>query len=383
MSDTVRPHPYAFSDEALADLKARLAATRWPDRETVDGWQQGAPLEKVQELCRYWRAQHDWRACEARLNALNPCVTTIDGLDIHFLHLASPEADALPIVLTHGWPGSVLEFMKVARALSDPRTHGGDPKDAFHVVIPALPGYGLSGKPATSGWGVPRIAQAWIELMRRIGYDRFVAQGGDWGSAVTNALGASGDPAVLAIHLNMVTLRLTPEEMADATPAEQAALASLHRYMGEGNGYAVEQASRPQTLGYGLADSPAGQAAWIYEKYWDWTDCGSPEDGDPARALTMDEMLDNITLYWLTNSAASSARLYWESFRTFNADPVTIPVGCSIFPHEIFRASRRWAEKRYPNLIHWNELPRGGHFAAWEQPDAFIDEVRTCFRAIR
>lgn len=379
MRDAITPHPLAFPDEALADLRRRLADTRWPEREAVDDWRQGAPLAKVRALCDYWRDGHDWRACEARLNALDPSITTIDGLDVHFLHLRSPEPDALPLVLTHGWPGSVIEFLKVAAPLADPRAHGGEARDAFHVVIPALPGYGLSGKPVAAGWDVPRIARAWIALMQRLGYDRFVAQGGDWGSAVTNALGASGDPAVLAIHLNMVPLRLTPEEIAAATPEERGALADLKRYRDEGNGYAVQQASRPQTLGYGLTDSPAGQAAWIYEKYRDWTDC----DGDPENALTRDEMLDNITLYWLTASAASSARLYWESFRAFNSDPVTIPVGCSVFPREIFRASRRWAEARYPQLIHWNELQKGGHFAAWEQPATFVDEVRTCFRHIR
>lgn len=383
MSQAITPQPYAFSDAALADLRARLANTRWPEAEPVDGWEQGAKLAHVQELCAYWQDGHDWRACEARLNALDPSVTTIDGLDIHFLHLRSPEPDALPLVLTHGWPGSVLEFLDVAAPLADPRSHGGDLRDAFHVVIPALPGYGMSGKPTQTGWNVPRIARAWIELMRRLGYDKFVAQGGDWGSAVTNALGASGDPAVLAIHLNMVTLRLTPEEMAEATPDEAKALASLQNYMTEGNGYAVQQASRPQTLGYGLTDSPAGQAAWIYEKYWDWTDCDAKNGRDPENALSKDQMLDNITLYWLTASATSSARLYRESFRTFNADPVQVPVGCSIFPHEIFRASRRWAERRYPKIIHWNELPKGGHFAAWEQPAVFVDEVRTCFRAVR
>lgn len=383
MSDAVTPHPFAFSDAALADLKGRLAITRWPERETVhgtgDGWQQGAPFDKVQALCAYWHDRYDWRACEARLNALQPSMTTIDGLDVHFLHLRSPEPDALPLVLTHGWPGSVIEFLKVAGPLADPRSHGGDAQDAFHVVIPSLPGFGLSGKPAEAGWGVPRIAQAWIVLMKRLGYDRFVAQGGDWGSAVTNALGASGDAAVAAIHLNMVVVRPDAEDMADLTAVEKDALASLQRYTTEGNGYAVQQMTRPQTLGYALTDSAAGQAAWIYEKYREWTDC----DGDPENALTLDEMLDNITLYWLSASGASSARLYWESFRTFNADPVTVPVGCSIFPHELFRASRRWAEKKYPNLIHWNELEKGGHFAAFEQPELFVDEVRTAFRTVR
>jgi len=379
----ITPHPFAVPQAALDDLRDRLSRTRWPECEPVDGWQQGVPLEKVRALCDYWRDEYDWRACEARLNALNPAMTTIDGLDVHFLHLRSPEPDAMPLILTHGWPGSVLEFMKVAAPLADPRAHGGDARDAFHVVIPSLPGYGLSGKPTATGWTVERIARAWITLMARLGYDRFVAQGGDWGSAVTSALGASGDPAVTAIHLNMVPMRPTAQEIAEATPAEQAALASLKRYQDEGNGYAVQQKTRPQTLGYALTDSPAGQAAWIYEKYCDWTDCGSGPAADPEQALTRDEMLDNITLYWLTATAASSARLYWESFGQFGKAEVNIPVGCSIFPHEIFRASRRWAERRYSRLIHFNELPRGGHFAAWEQPRLFVDEVRSCFRQVR
>lgn len=380
MFQLIRPSPVAIPDAAIADLRQRLARTRWPEPEAVEDWSQGAPLGRVRELCAYWQDGHDWRACEARINALDPSITTIDGLDIHFLHLRSPEPDALPLVLTHGWPGSIIEFLKVAAPLADPRAHGGDAADAFHVVIPALPGYGFSGKPTRAGWEVPRIARAWIELMRRLGYGLFVAQGGDWGSAVTSALGASGDPAVAAIHLNMLTLRPTEEEIAAATPAEQAALASLQRYMKEGNGYAVQQASRPQTLGYGLTDSPAGQAAWIYEKYWDWTDC----NGDPANALSRDEMLDNIALYWFTASAASSARLYWESFGKWGGSgEIRVPVAASIFPHEIFRASRRWAEKRYPTLHHFNELPRGGHFAAWEQPALFVEEVRAGFRAVR
>ncbi|NLA09664.1 MAG: epoxide hydrolase 1, partial [Microbacteriaceae bacterium] len=315
MSTEVTPHPFAFSDEALADLQARLALTRWPEPATVDGWGQGAPLASVQALVERWRNGYDWRACEARLNALSPSMTTIDGLDIHFLHVRSPEPDAMPLLLTHGWPGSVIEFLKVAEALADPRAHGGDPADAFHVVIPSLPGYGLSGKPTEAGWNTDRIARAWIELMQRLGYERFVAQGGDWGSAVTNALGASGDPAVIGIHLNFVIARPDAADLADATPAELAALADMQRYSTEGNAYALQQKTRPQTLGYGLTDSPVGQAAWIYEKFREWTDC----DGEPENALSVDEMLDNITLYWLTGTAASSARLYWESFGSFNA----------------------------------------------------------------
>ncbi|MCB1298494.1 MAG: epoxide hydrolase [Microthrixaceae bacterium] len=379
MSPAVSPHPFAFPDEALADLQARLALTRWPEPATVDGWGQGAPLASVQALVERWRNGYDWRACEARLNALSPSMTTIDGLDIHFLHVRSPEPDAMPLLLTHGWPGSVIEFLKVAEALADPRAHGGDPADAFHVVIPSLPGYGLSGKPTETGWNTDRIARAWIELMQRLGYERFVAQGGDWGSDVTNALGASGNPAVIGIHLNFVIARPDAADLADATPAELAALADMQRYSTEGNAYALQQKTRPQTLGYGLTDSPVGQAAWIYEKFREWTDC----DGEPENALSIDEMLDNITLYWLTGTAASSARLYWESFGSFNAAPVSIPVGCSIFPREFLRSSRRWAEKRFANLVHWNELDKGGHFAAFEQPELFTDEVRASFRSLR
>ena len=379
MNDAVTPYPFAFSDDALADLKTRLAMTRWPEDATAEAWVQGAPLKNMQALVERWQNGYDWRACEAKLNELSPSMTTIDGLDIHFLHLRSPEPDAIPLVLTHGWPGSVIEFLKVAGPLADPRAHGGDPKQAFHVVIPSLPGFGLSGKPTETGWGTGRIAQAWIVLMKRLGYDRFVAQGGDWGSAVTNALGTTGDPAVAAIHLNFVIARPAPEDMADLTDAEKAALADMQAYSTTGNGYAIEQMTRPQTLGYGLTDSPVGQAAWIYEKFREWSDC----DGEPENALTLDEMLDNITLYWLTATAASSARLYWESFGSFNANPVSIPVACSIFPHEFLRASRRWADKRYPNIVHWNELDKGGHFAAFEQPELFVDEVRAAFSTVR
>ncbi|MEH3101774.1 epoxide hydrolase family protein [Sphingomonas adhaesiva] len=385
--DAVTPHPFAFPDGALADLKARLAATRWPERETVDGWQQGAPLERVQALCAHWRDRHDWRACEARLNALNPCMTEIDGLDIHFLHVRSPEPDATPLILTHGWPGSVIEFLDVVGPLSDPRAHGGDAAEAFHLVIPSLPGFGLSGKPRETGWGVQRIAGAWIALMKRLGYDRFMAQGGDWGSAVTHAIGASGDPAVTGIHVNMVVAGPAEDQTGDLTEAEKAAIAAGRYYQEWGNGYAVLQSTRPQTIGYALTDSPAGQASWIYEKFGDWTDRGEGEGGGdgsgaPEAALSIDRMLDNITLYWLSATAASSARLYWESFRTFAGDAVTIPVGCSIFPREIMRPSRRWAERRYPQIVHWGEPARGGHFAAFEQPALFVEEVRATRRAL-
>ena len=378
MSDAVTPHPFAFPDSALVDLRDRLARTRWPERETVGDWSQGAPLDRVRALCEHWRDRHDWRACEARLNALGPSMTTIDGLDIHFLHIRSPEPDARPLIMTHGWPGSVIEFLDVIAPLTDPRAHGGAAGDAFHVVLPSLPGYGLSGKPTATGWNVDRIARAWLVLMRRLGYDRFLAQGGDWGSAVTSVLGASGDPAVAAIHLNMVIT--APAPLSDPPTAREQAAIDAGRYYAEwGNGYAIQQSTRPQTLGYALTDSPVGQAAWIVEKFHEWTDCAPDDDS----ALSVDAMLDNITLYWLSATAASSARLYWESFRTFNAPAVSIPVGCSIFPREISRPIRAWAEGKYPRLVHFNELPRGGHFAAFEQPALFVEEVRTTFRAIR
>lgn len=378
MGDSIHPFRLAIPQAVLDDLHRRLDATRWPDPATVGDWSQGVPLDAIQALCRYWREDYDWRACEAGLNALGQFHTQVDGCDIHFLHVRSPEPDALPVILTHGWPGSVIEFLDVIGPLTDPRAYGDDPADAFHVVAPSLPGYGLSARPADR-WSVPRIARAWVTLMRRLGYPRFVAQGGDWGSAVTNAIALTGAPEVAGIHLNMVVALPGPADLADLSDMEKAALADLERYRRDGNGYAIIQSTRPQTIGYGLADSPAAQAAWIYEKFAEWSDCG----GVPERALSRDRMLDDITLYWLTGTGASSARLYWESFRDFSADPVTLPVACSIFPRELFRASRRWAERKYPNIVHWNELERGGHFAAFEQPALFVEELRAGFRPMR
>lgn len=377
-NDAVTPFHLNVSDDTLNDLRDRLSRTRWPERETVSGWEQGVPLDRAQALVAYWQDGYDWRRCEAALNAIGQFTTEIDGLKLHFLHRRSPNPDALPIVITHGWPGSVVEFMKVIGPLTDPVAHGGTAEDSFHVVCPSLPGYGFSERPK-QGWPVPRIAQAWITLMKRLGYYRFVAQGGDWGSAVTTAIGASGDASVAGIHLNMLVVRPTPEDLADATKQEKASLESLQRYMQDGNGYSQQQATRPQTLGYGLVDSPVGQAMWIYEKFREWSDC----NGEPENALGRDEMLDDIMLYWLTGTGASSARLYWESFKTFGSEKVVVPTGYSMFPKEIFRASRRWAERQYPNIIHWNELDRGGHFAAFEQPQLFVEEVRAAFRTLR
>jgi pimeloyl-ACP methyl ester carboxylesterase len=378
-SDRVTPFRIEASDSELDDLRRRLRGTRWPDRETVDDWSQGIPLAYVQEVCAYWAEKYDWRACEARLNAFPQFRTEIDGCQIHFVHQRSRHENALPLVITHGWPGSIVEFHKVIGPLTDPTTHGGRAEDAFHVVCPTLPGYGFSGKPARKGWGVARIADAWSTLMQRLGYARYVAQGGDWGAMVTTYIGVRDSEHCAAINLNMPIVAPDPATLGSLTPAEQSALAGIQHYQEWDSGYSKQQSTRPQTVGYGLVDSPAGQAAWILEKFWAWTDC----DGHPENVLTRDELLDNVMLYWLPGTAASSARLYWESFRTPPFDPVKVPVGCSIFPKEIFRCSRRWAEKRFGSLLHWNELAKGGHFAAFEQPATYVDEVRACFRGLR
>lgn len=377
--ESIRPFEIHADDDDLEDLRRRLRTTRWPDRETVEDWTQGVPLSYVQEVCAYWAEKYDWRATERRLNAFPQFLTEIDGLDIHFIHARSPEPNAMPLIITHGWPGSIVEFHKVIGPLTDPAKYGGNPADAFHVVAPSLPGYGFSGKPAKNGWNVERIGHAWAALMARLGYDRYVAQGGDWGSAVTTAIGAQDPGHCLAIHLNMVSARPDPETMNDLTEKEKSAIAGLQHYQDWDSGYSKQQSTRPQTVGYGLVDSPAGQAAWILEKFWAWTDC----DGHPENVLSRDEMLDNIMLYWLPATGASSARLYWESFNNRSPLEVKVPVGGSIFPREIFRTSRRWAEKRFANINYWNELEKGGHFAAFEQPAQYVEEVRNCFRLVR
>src|SRR5258707_8797153 len=378
MSTEIKPYRISVGDDVLDDLKSRLRKTRWPEAELVDDWSQGAPLKWIKEVCRYWAEEYDWRARETRLNRFAQFTTEIDGLDIHFLHVRSPHPEAMPLIITHGWPGSVVEFHKVIEPLTNPTAFGGDAADAFHVVAPSLPGYGFSDKPSRAGWKVQRMARAWSELMPRLGYKRYAAQGGDWGAAVTTCIGIQDPANCVGIHLNMPIV--APDATAaDLTDKEKSALAGMQHYNDWDSGYSKQQSTRPQTLGYGLADSPAGQAAWILEKFWAWTDC----QGNPENALTRDEMLDDIMLYWLPNAAASSARLYWESFNKRNNEPVRIPVGCSIFPKEFFRVSRRWAEKRYPNLVYWNRLDRGGHFAAFEQPGLFVKELRACFRKMR
>ena len=379
MTDTVKPFEVDIPESDLEDLRRRLRATRWPDAETPDDWSQGVPLAYMQEICRYWAEDYNWRRCETMLNGWPQGTTEIDGLDIHFLHLRSPHADALPLVISHGWPGSVIEFHKVLGPLADPTAHGGQAADAFHVVAPSLPGFGFSGKPQAPGWSTERTGAAWAQLMARLGYDRYVAQGGDWGAMVSEAIADQDPEHCAAIHLNMVRAKPSKESHDNPSPAEQDSLAALKHYRDWDSGYSKQQSTRPQTLGYGLADSPSGQAAWIIEKFWAWTDC----DGHPENALSRDEMLDNVMLYWLTGAGASSARIYWESFGKIPLFDIDIPVGCSSFPREIFRPPRHWAAERFKNIIHWNDLDRGGHFAAFEQPEIFVAELRTCFRKVR
>ncbi len=379
MSEAVLPFTLAIAAEALADLRARLQATRWPARETVADWSQGVPLAKIQALCSHWANDYDWRRCEARLNSIGQYRTRIDGLNIHFLHLRSKHADAAPLLLTHGWPGSVVEFLEVIGPLTDPLAHGGNAADAFHVVVPSLPGFGFSDQPTTTGWGVERIAQAWLALMRRLGYQRFFAQGGDWGAAIATAIGMLNAPECAAIHLNMPLIYPEAADMEDPTAAEKSAIAAMKFYRNKDSGYAQIQHTRPQTLAYALTDSPAAQAAWIYEKFHAWTD----HSGEPESALSRDAMLDNIMLYWLPAAAGSSARLYWESLSFFKNRSLALPVGVTVYPREIFRPSRRWAERHFANIVHWHEADRGGHFAAFEQPASFVAEMRDCFRPLR
>ena len=369
--ENIRAFRAEVPQAAIDDLKDRLARTRWPEKETVDDWDQGVPLAYAQELAAYWRDDYDWRTVEARLNALPNFLATVDGLDIHFLHIRSDNPAARPLVLTHGWPGSVLEFLDVLAPLSAD----------YHLVIPSLPGYGFSSKPAAAKWSVEHIAAGWDALMRALGYERYFAQGGDWGSAVTCAIGMNHGDHCAGIHVNMIVGQPDPAQMADLTDAEKLYLARFGWYQAKDSGYSTQQATRPQTIGYALTDSPVGQMCWIVEKFHGWTDCGHQPDGQsigghPERALSKDTMLDTVSLYWFTASAASSARLYWHSFRGFAAGEIEVPTGGSLFPNEIMRLSRRWAEKRYRNIVYWNEVDRGGHFAAWEQPELFAREVR-------
>jgi len=372
----IEPLHLEYPAADIADLRDRLRRTRWAERETVADWSQGVPLAYLREVCEYWANDYDFAAAQARLNAAAHFRTRVDGLGIHFVHARSPHPNALPLVLTHGWPGSIVEFLGVIDALTRPD----DPRDAFHVVAPSLPGYGWSDKPTETGWGVQRIARAWDALMARLGYDRYGAQGGDWGALVTTSIAQQAPSERLAgIHINMPVVAFDKVPMDDLTPREQAALARISEHAAWGMGYSSQQSTRPQTVGYGLVDSPVGQCAWILEKFRAWTDC----DGHPEKALTRDQILDNVSVYWFTGTAASSARLYWESFRNVDTSQVPAPAGVSVFPHEIFQVSRRWAQTRFTDLRWFNELERGGHFAAFEQPAAFVDEVRGFFRTVR
>jgi pimeloyl-ACP methyl ester carboxylesterase len=377
-SEAVAKFRVAIPADALLDLRARLGAIRWPEKETIDDWSEGVPLAKMKALANYWRSGYDMRRLERRLNAVPQYRTKIDGLGIHFLHVHSPHEHARPIILTHGWPGSIVEFLNVIGPLTNPTKHGGQPEDAFHVVLPSLPGFGFSDKPTGSGWGLPRIARAWAVLMRRLGYTDYLAQGGDWGAGVTTWMAKQHVEGLAAIHLNLPILFPPPVE-GEPNQAEKATIAQLVAFNDKKSGYAKIQSTRPQTIGYALADSPAGQAAWIYEKLGEWTD----SNYEPEREISRDEMLDNISLYWLTNTAASSARLYYESFATdFSTQRLDLPVAVSIFPGELFLPPRLWGERVYSRLFYWNEAAHGGHFAAFEQPAVFVEELRAAFRAL-
>jgi pimeloyl-ACP methyl ester carboxylesterase len=374
--DAVSPFTVDVPPEAVEDLRRRLRSTRWPEPATVDDWSQGVPLDWLREVCRYWAEEYDWSALQARINAVPQVTTVVDGLPVHLLHVRSPHEGALPLVLTHGWPGSVVEFLDVIGPLTEPE----DPRDAFSVVVPSLPGYGWSGKPTAPGWGPGRTADAWAELMTRLGYERFGAQGGDIGSFVSANLGARHPERVVGVHLNMVVTG-PPEGQTEFDGREQRALDRLRVFRTDGSAYSHQHRTRPQTLGYGLTDSPVGQAAWILEKFSAWTDC----DGDPAAALGIDRLLDDVSVYWFTGTATSSARMYWEMARApeERAPQVDVPTGVSVFPHEIFQPPRAWAERQLTDLRTWREHDSGGHFAAMERPDELVTDVREFFRGLR
>jgi pimeloyl-ACP methyl ester carboxylesterase len=390
--EEIRPFHVSFSDDDLADLRRRIKATRWPERETVNDASQGVQLATTQKLARYWATDYDWRKVEAKLNALPQFITTIDGLDIHFIHVRSKHRNALPLIVTHGWPGSIIEQLKIIDPLSNPTAYGGSAADAFDVVIPSLPGYGFSGKPDSTGWDPQRIARAWVLLMKRLGYTRFVAQGGDWGGMVVDVMGTQAPPELLGIHINW-PFTVPPEidkaaQSGGPTPSglsadEKYAFDQLESFYKHGTGYAIEMANRPQTI-YGIADSPVGLAAWMLDHdARSYALIARVFDGQ-HEGLTRDDVLDNVTLYWLTNTTVSSARIYWENKLSFFAPKhVAIPVAFSAFPDEVVQSPRSWAERAYPKLIHYNRLDKGGHFAAWEQPEIFVTEVRAGFKTLR
>jgi pimeloyl-ACP methyl ester carboxylesterase len=394
--NAIRPFQVHVPQEAIADLRRRITATRWSDQETVTDQSQGVQLTTMQKLVRYWGTEYDWRKAEATLNALPQFITNIDGLDIHFIHVRSKHPNALPLIITHGWPGSIIEQLKVIGPLTDPTAYGGQPEDAFDLVIPSIPGYGFSGKPTGTGWNPDRIAQAWAELMQRLGYTRYVAQGGDWGSPITSAMARQAPSGLLGIHINLPAT-IPPDVapvLASGSPApaglsekERAAFDSLDMFNKKDRAYAVIMGTRPQTIGYGLTDSPVGLAAWLlgHPGFARWT-----SSSDSEKSPTKDEVLDDITLYWLTNSATSSARLYWENGSTslLNAiaqktNEISLPVAITVFPGEIYQAPETWARRAYCNLIYFHEVDQGGHFAAWEEPQLFSEEIRTAFKSLR
>ena len=374
----------AFDSALIDSTRDRLANTRFPEAETVEDWQQGLPLHYCQELVRYWLDDYDWQRVPRRLSAFDNSMTDIDGLPIHFLHIRSPHSDAQPLLMTHGWPGSILEFVDIIDPLTNPTEHGGNASDAFHLVVPSLPGYGFSGKPETTGIGVGAIAKLWDELMVRLGYERYVAQGGDWGSLVTHAILLEEQTHCIAGHINLPLVPPDEQTLTSNDPAEQAVLAAGMHYQEHESGYSKQQATRPQTLAYGLADSPVGQMAWIIEKYAQWTDCVRDGMRHPENAIERDVLLDIVTHYWMTNSGGSSARLYWESFNQTDSRPVTLPLGISLFPKELFVCSERLAKTRYHNLVMFNNThANGGHFASLEQPEAFLSDIRQWHSILR
>jgi pimeloyl-ACP methyl ester carboxylesterase len=392
-SDAIRDFRIHVPEEALVELRRRVLETRWPDRETVADQSQGVQLATLQALVQYWGTDYDWRKGEAKLNALPQFITRIDGLDIQFAHIRSRHPNAMPLIMTHGWPGSIFELLKTVGPLTDPTAHGGRAEDAFHLVLPTYPGYGFSGKPDKSDWAPPHVARAWHELMGRLGYDRYVAQGGDWGAIISEVMAAQAPTGLLGIHTNMPgtvppdvvqMVRTRAPVPATFSPEEKAAYASLDVFYNQGFGYAEMMNTRPQTLGYSLSDSPVGLAAFFYEKFATWTYTG----GQPEKSLTQDEMLDTISLYWLTNTGTSSSRSYWDAAQLgggpFTArDIPTVPVAVTVFPGEIYQAPRSWAERNYHNLVYFNVADKGGHFAAWEEPLLFASELRAAFRSLR
>ncbi|MBS6084196.1 epoxide hydrolase family protein [Pseudomonas sp. FSL L8-0168] len=392
--ESIRPYRIHVDEAQLADLKKRIAATRWPDKETVNDVSQGVQLAQVQALVKYWGSGYDWRKAEAKLNALPEFITTIDGVDIQFIHVRSPNPNAMPLLLTHGWPGSQFEFLKTIGPLTDPVAYGGRVEDSFDVIIPSIPGHGFSGKPTELGWGPDRVAKAWDVLIKRLGYTHYVSQGGDHGSVISDALGRLNPPGLLGIHLNMPATippeLVKPINSGDPAPdgltePERKAFDSLSTFFGRNAAYGAMMVTRPQTIGYLLADSPTGTAAWMYEKIAAWTD----SDGQPERVLTRDEMLDDISLYWLTNAGASSSRFYWEnnnnnfSAAAQHTASIKVPVAITVFPHEIYQAPKSWAQRAYPSLSYYNQVNKGGHFASWEQPQLFSEELREAFRPLR